>query len=126
KRPNALHEIQDTITSVSPRTVFVSMLRRPASSALFPYTTLFRSRRRQEDPRRGVPANGRLRAVPGGGALGRARVQGPLHPLDHEIGRATSELQSLRHLVCRLLHEKKTQKTQAKQDNLSNIFFSVQ
>src|ERR1039458_4093040 len=65
------------------------MTRRPPRSTLFPYTTLFRS---------GLP-------IPATRAGGRRR--------SHDAGRHssrseehTSELQSLRHLVCRLLLEK--------------------
>src|SRR5690349_22861380 len=83
------------------------MIRRPPRSTLFPYTTLFRSpfllpMRRvvgpievQDDPPRG----------PGPPALAHIEV--------HE-GRSeehTSELQSRRDLVCRLLLEKKKEKT---------------
>src|SRR5712675_3159951 len=68
---------------------FFLMIRRPPRSTLFPYTTLFRSRRcpgvRETPPRR--------RAWP------RARSE------EH-----TSELQSRLHLVCRLLLEKKKKK----------------
>src|SRR3989442_10300285 len=68
------------------------MIRRPPRSTLFPYTTLFRSRH----PR----------------GTGRARWHRPCSPLSlvqkgSKIGRATSELQSRPHLVCRLLLEKK-------------------
>src|SRR5437899_4950955 len=64
------------------------MPRPPPTSTLFPYTTLFRS----------VPDNHRLRfRVPGS-----ARLPTGLRSEEH-----TSELQSLRHLVCRLLLEKK-------------------
>src|ERR1039458_9916515 len=69
------------------------MIRRPPRSTLFPYTTLFRSRRTR---------NGR-------GAL-RCRLQSASqHPRSEEH---TSELQSLRHLVCRLLLEKNTDSEQ--------------
>src|SRR5205814_7242391 len=64
------------------------MLPRPPRSTLFPYTTLFRSRA------------GKQPIDPPGWALSR----------DDRPGRSeehTSELQSLRHLVCRLLLEKK-------------------
>src|SRR5258705_4578741 len=75
------------------------MIRRPPRSTLFPYTTLFRS-----GSGRTVPA-GRGRA---GGAAG---VRGGGVVGDAAAGRRseehTSELQSLRHLVCRLLLEKK-------------------
>src|SRR5262245_64503725 len=93
------------------------MIRRPPSSTLFPYTTLFRSAREElealgergvaplrfrerrqlhriiDDERRGVelPFNKRLK-----------------HLVEHfRSEEHTSELQSLRHLVCRLLLEKK-------------------
>src|SRR5215208_1661294 len=65
------------------------MIRRPPRSTLFPYTTLFRSRRRDAAAQRS-PA--RL-----AGALRR-----PARSEEH-----TSELQSRGHLVCRLLLEKK-------------------
>src|SRR5690349_23643329 len=64
------------------------MVRRPPRSTLFPYTTLFRS-----------PF---LRA---GGRLGAALQQPP--PLPGRSEEHTSELQSRRDLVCRLLLEKK-------------------
>src|SRR5258705_1793733 len=67
------------------------MIRRPPRSTLFPYTTLFRSDRAGE--RRLV---GRVHVGGGRGELRRARSE------EH-----TSELQSLRHLVCRLLLETK-------------------
>src|SRR5205814_5469359 len=72
------------------------MLRPPPKSTLFPYTTLFRSRSRSL-PRRV------LRSA--WGARGRE------HPMRSE--EHTSELQSLRHLVCRLLLEKKKKKKEA-------------
>src|SRR5258705_7200903 len=73
------------------------MIRRPPRSTLFPYTTLFRSP--------DLPAASELHPIPGvlegcGGAVDRA-LRG-LRSEEH-----TSELQSLRHLVCRLLLEKK-------------------
>src|SRR5436853_7624329 len=67
---------------------FFLMIRRPPRSTLFPYTTLFRSccrRRRTTTSARRLCSFGRA-----------ARSE------EH-----TSELQSLRHLVCRLLLEKK-------------------
>src|SRR5258705_3374929 len=69
------------------------MIRRPPRSTLFPYTTLFRSRRWYD-------AGFEQREL-----LGR-----PLLELDDPAIRSeehTSELQSLRQLVCRLLLEKK-------------------
>src|SRR5258705_9188964 len=94
------------------------MIRRPPRSTLFPYTTLFRSRAeaewhhqadrwREPGPRR----ERRLRRPRG--AAARRRSSRGLAPRRVEVHRAlrseehTSELQSLRHLVCRLLLEKK-------------------
>src|SRR5690554_7579675 len=78
---------------------FFLMLRRPPTSTLFPYTTLFRS----DDVVLAHEVVGqRLRVVPprtpGVGVAGAA---GPLRSEEH-----TSELQSRPHLVCRLLLEK--------------------
>src|SRR5436853_1368607 len=83
------------------------MIRRPPRSTLFPYTTLFRSYFDKYQ----FEADPRLLARVGDALL-------PLVPQDTdvlgglELGGArseehTSELQSLRHLVCRLLLEKK-------------------
>src|SRR5215472_18938010 len=74
---------------------FSLMIRRPPRSTLFPYTTLFRSPLRSaRSGARPVPRD------PGG----RAREAGAARRRSEEH---TSELQSLRHLVCRLLLEKK-------------------
>src|SRR5438874_4769670 len=78
--------------SVDCDTFFFSMLRRPPSSTLFPYTTLFRS------PRAGGQAGARAAAGVPDGALAGGAVRSEEH---------TSELQSRRDLVCRLLLEKK-------------------
>src|SRR5258705_7041095 len=73
------------------------MIRRPPRSTLFPYTTLFRS------------AQQRLE----GGHHQRPRVdearrhRRPATRRRRRSEEHTSELQSLRHLVCRLLLEKK-------------------
>src|SRR3989442_2653545 len=68
------------------------MIRRPPRSTLFPYTTLFRSRR--SSPRAAQEQiGGSLRSCP----EGRGK-----RSEEH-----TSELQSRPHLVCRLLLEKK-------------------
>src|SRR5205814_9892184 len=94
-------------------------IRRPPRPTLFPYTTLFRSR---QDHRRRVagrrvrrrpsahePGGAAWPNLPGGHAVGKParRRRRPGHPRSEEH---TSELQSLRHLVCRLLLEKKKQK----------------
>src|SRR5437016_10152889 len=80
------------------------MIRRPPRSTLFPYTTLFRSRR---------TAVAALTA----GAIARHQHAGGIQALLPEeaylAGRSeehTSELQSLTNLVCRLLLEKKKKK----------------
>src|SRR2546429_6954799 len=67
---------------------FFLMIRRPPRSTLFPYTTLFRSR--GQHARECPPC---LRREPS--------------PAGHRSEEHTSELQSLLHLVCRLLLEKK-------------------
>src|SRR5215469_17553139 len=74
---------------ILPRNFFFLMIRRPPRSTLFPYTTLFRSPRRCGD----VPV-GERRSPPD-----------PRRSEEH-----TSELQSRRDLVCRLLLEKKKKK----------------
>src|SRR3712207_8309947 len=90
------------------------MIRRPPRSTLFPYTTLFRSRRLVGDPRvvlvgSAVPHHEVLEPV-GGRPTGR-RVGLDAHaPRRAAVGRSeehTSELQSRQYLVCRLLLEKK-------------------
>src|SRR5258705_8494049 len=73
------------------------MIRRPPRSTLFPYTTLFRSPRRSS---RNSSDTSRRR--------GRGRERAPSAGIRSE--EHTSELQSLRHLVCRLLLEKKKKK----------------
>src|SRR5438874_9352040 len=69
------------------------MIRRPPRSTLFPYTTLFRS---------GPAARRQNRS---GGPLAIARRTRRTRSEEH-----TSELQSRRDLVCRLLLEKKKKK----------------
>src|SRR5205823_13111174 len=102
---------------------FFLILRRPPSSTLFPYTTLFRSglrseqagahQRAQRQQRYGERIH-RYRSDAGAGDsgvlsecrdFGRRSVE-----LRHLLSRSeehTSELQSLAYLVCRLLLEKK-------------------
>src|SRR2546426_4510021 len=83
------------------------MIRRPPRSTLFPYTTLFRSRRR---------------------ARKRALLVAEQQCLQHRLGQGsavrseehTSELQSPCNLVCRLLLEKK-KKTPIAQTLLKEI-----
>src|SRR5258705_7782535 len=85
---------------------FFLMIRRPPRSTLFPYTTLFRSHRRRGSPRRLACESERTPSTRAS-RLSRALVQ----PVENAVRSEehTSELQSLRHLVCRLLLEKKKQ-----------------
>src|SRR5438132_7087820 len=86
------------------------MIRRPPSSTLFPYTTLFRSALRAGSegttrlPARAAEEGTRLRLRPESAV---SQLRGTL-----DSGRSeehTSELQSHSDLVCRLLLEKKKQ-----------------
>src|SRR5260370_31058940 len=84
------------------------MIRRPPRSTLFPYTTLFRSRRRLPAP----PApQQRVRSPRRGRTPSDANDRSEEH---------TSELQSHLNLVCRLLLEKKK-----KQDLPSSTLFGL-
>src|SRR5438874_13813554 len=90
-----IHSIVYTMTRVS---FFFLMIRRPPRSTLFPYTTLFRSRQlpkvRWED----------------------SHLRNQTLYLNGRSEEHTSELQSRRDLVCRLLLEKKKHKNSAAQD----------
>src|SRR5258707_9469911 len=81
------------------------MIRRPPRSTLFPYTTLFRSRRRST--MHAATSSTRGSTIPS--SVTRTRSE------EH-----TSELQSRQYLVCRLLLEKKKQ-TKAEPDALVRI-----
>src|SRR5687768_18122163 len=87
---------------------FFLMIRRPPRSTLFPYTTLFRSRRRDEGQVLVVLEH---RAPGSSRTLGSIVVHAMLRSEEH-----TSELQSRLHLVCRLLLEKKKKKAKAKKN----------
>src|SRR5690349_22087208 len=81
------------------------MLRRPPRSTLFPYTTLFRSPNMHERKAKMTDLADAFLALPGG--------IGTLDELFEAWSRSeehTSELQSRRDLVCRLLLEKKKKK----------------
>src|SRR5690242_21632877 len=86
------------------------MIRRPPRSTLFPYTTLFRSviARRPSAP---CAAGRRPGDGLGGPTYDRAVVRSEEH---------TSELQSHVNLVCRLLLEKKKQKTETVRREVKN------
>src|SRR3712207_8816371 len=92
------------------RVAFLLMIRRPPSSTLFPYTTLFRSRPRRRAPRRRPdPLRQLLRPAGADGRVRRHRLRrrgGPRGGLPRSEEH-TSELQSRQYLVCRLLLEKK-------------------
>src|SRR5262245_64946993 len=87
------------------------MIRRPPRSTLFPYTTLFRSRSceagRREWEEAAILRNLGIAATKVPSIWGRSE--------EH-----TSELQSLRHLVCRLLLEKKKQSKDKQRENRRN------
>src|SRR5690349_23940257 len=83
------------------------MIRRPPRSTLFPYTTLFRSGKLERIANHIASDHG-LRLFPAGTVIfaksGMSAVKGRSE--EH-----TSELQSRRDLVCRLLLEKKNNNT---------------
>src|SRR3712207_8161521 len=92
---------------------FFLMIRRPPRSTLFPYTTLFRSRRtlRIRMPLTSCILEERCRLVDLGHASHRAsdswRWAGREQMTNERSEEHTSELQSRQYLVCRLLLEKK-------------------
>src|SRR3712207_7727649 len=88
---------------------FFLMIRRPPRSTLFPYTTLFRStgaRRTEVEPPRVRRADFRLQQ-----ARGARKDHVRRRRADDRSEEHTSELQSRQYLVCRLLLEKKKNKT---------------
>src|SRR5438093_4369793 len=98
------------------------MIRRPPRPTLFPYTTLFRSApwarsRREDGPEPAEVADDGETPVD---SLERCEREAALHralarlPVKYRRSEEhTSELQSLTNLVCRLLLEKKKNKTSA-------------
>src|SRR5204862_7885807 len=91
--------LRQSSSVLRPPVFFFLMIRRPPRSTLFPYTTLFRSRARCGGSRRSSAA-----------ARRRRRPESVVRPGARLIQRSeehTSELQSRRDLVCRLLLEKK-------------------
>src|SRR3712207_8708563 len=93
---------------------FFLMIRRPPRSTLFPYTTLFRSH-----PDRVYSRAQLLDNVWGDHVFVEERtvdvhirrLRKALEPGGHRSEEHTSELQSRQYLVCRLLLEKKKQRT---------------
>src|SRR2546428_9441298 len=97
------------------------MIRRPPRSTLFPYTTLFRSKRGEIGGRRRVGTrNGDVKIIPVGRPLPRGTVLSDyIFIAAAGQGRSeehTSELQSRSDLVCRLLLEKKKTRAVTKVD----------
>src|SRR5205807_4169728 len=92
------------------------MIRRPPRSTLFPYTTLFRSRR---------PKTSALQGPPPRGSCQRGAVNSPeciVCGASRRSEEHTSELQSPCNLVCRLLLEKK-KNNKTKQSNNHKLPF---
>src|SRR2546423_11986081 len=95
------------------------MIRRPPRSTLFPYTTLFRSRRavgtqvRTRILQKEAPVRGLLLDCP------------PPHTYKSRSEEHTSELQSLAYLVCRLLLEKKKNNTSIYLSSCQIRLFSI-
>src|SRR2546430_10637407 len=85
------------------------MIRRPPRSTLFPYTTLFRSRRVSKAKR--TPARPRHIGSRETGSRTPVRVTDQRYRSEEH----TSELQSQSNLVCRLLLEKKKNKRETRE-----------
>src|SRR5438045_7536898 len=86
------------------------MLRAPSRAPLFPYTTLFRSECGGARPDTGLLGQ-RAGMSPDGCVYRQRRPrQADGRAMSYRSEEHTSELQSLRHLVCRLLLEKKKRK----------------
>src|SRR5258705_9545488 len=102
------------------------MIRRPPRSTLFPYTTLFRSLfldRHEDAGKDRIGCGGNDDAKQFCGAIAKTLSNGVGH-VAHLLGQLrseehTSELQSLRHLVCRLLLEKKKKTDNTKQAHMT-------
>src|SRR2546430_6816867 len=99
------------------------MIRRPPRSTLFPYTTLFRSHRRDRDDReiavaprelleREAGAHRHHRQADLGENLVGFEARREVRQKEVRSEEHTSELQSQSNLVCRLLLEKKNKKPQ--------------
>src|SRR5690349_22767113 len=82
------------------------MIRRPPRSTLFPYTTLFRSSGRCSRSCRRPPRKTAISRSPTRRSAATSRPSRPASRSEEH----TSELQSRRDLVCRLLLEKKKKK----------------
>src|SRR5690349_23031521 len=94
------------------------MIRRPPRSTLFPYTTLFRSGLSESEIERLANERNVYKVGPRDFATvmshhgcGGTTVAGTMFACKHRSEEHTSELQSRRDLVCRLLLEKKKKRT---------------
>src|SRR5438132_4071136 len=94
------------------------MLRRPPRSTLFPYTTLFRSRVPEPERLHRLQIQMPSRQVIAGDLRFGALEQLAGEPRSEEH---TSELQSHSDLVCRLLLEKKKNKTQKQHEYIDTV-----
>src|SRR3712207_7765680 len=99
------------------------MIRRPPRSTLFPYTTLFRSRRRPAAG--GQRPRARVRGEEAQDRRGRQARRPPRQQGRDRSEEHTSELQSRQYLVCRLLLEKKKSRKRVdnEEDSASWIVF---
>src|SRR3712207_7889997 len=93
---------------------FFLMIRRPPRSTLFPYTTLFRSRRHSPSPPPAQLWPSRVSPLPYSCAASGSPRPDRLDPAAGRSEEHTSELQSRQYLVCRLLLEKKKKKSNRK------------
>src|SRR5204863_8869509 len=107
--PSTRHTISQHLSDHLPLSFFFLMIRRPPRSTLFPYTTLFRSsiarlnaawRWRRQAYSSSLPMLGRMTS----------RLRRKRSAISSRSEEHTSELQSRRDLVCRLLLEKKKKK----------------
>src|SRR2546430_4646720 len=86
------------------------MIRRPPRSTLFPYTTLFRSRRRKREKANAERQASALQQQADKMRAKATKAKAAQNMLRRRSEEHTSELQSQSNLVCRLLLEKKKQK----------------
>src|SRR5437879_12257352 len=100
-----MHTVSPLSYPISDISLCSFMIRRPPTSTLFPYTTLFRSLRRRT--RAVDPAHQTLLVVVLDQRLRLLVIHAQPEPLVERSEEHTSELQSPMYLVCRLLLEKK-------------------
>src|SRR3712207_7501734 len=101
------------------------MIRRPPRSTLFPYTTLFRSAVADGLYARGIATLRYQFPYMEAGAKPRTARRSRRRRCERPSARSeehTSELQSRQYLVCRLLLEKKKNRSHA---NLSDVVYSL-